>query len=70
MLLTCSGAGEKLRPFVTGNSARRRCFRSLASPLFLPVTYASNRKAWMTSNLFQEWFDKAVGASQESQALA
>ena len=58
VLLACSAAGEKLKPFVIGRSARPRCFRGLTSPLCLPVMYESNRKAWMTSNLFKQWLDK------------
>ena len=50
VLLACSAAGEKLKLFVIGRSARPCCFRGLTSPLCLPVMYKSNRKAWMTSN--------------------
>lgn len=41
-----------------GHSANPRCFRQLASHLCPPVKYVSNRKAWMTSNLFENWLDK------------
>ena len=41
-----------------GNSVKPRCFRGLASLLCLPVTYSSNKKAWMTSQLFKQWLDK------------
>ena len=58
VLLACSCEGEKLIPFVIGNSAKPRCFRRLASLLCLPVTYSSNKKAWMTSQLFKQWLDK------------
>ena len=40
-----------------GHSANPRCLRGLASHLHLPVTYVSNRQAWMTSELFQSWLD-------------
>lgn len=58
VLLACSAAGEKLMPFVIGNSAKPRCFRGLGSTLCLPVMYAANKKAWMTADLFQQWLDK------------
>ena len=58
VLLACSAVGEKLTPFVIGHSARPRCFKGLASTLCLPVTHSSNKKAWMTGDLFQQWLDK------------
>ena len=58
VLLACSAIGEKLAPFVIGHSANPRCFRGLASRLCLPVSYTSNRKAWMTSDLFENWLDR------------
>ncbi len=61
MLLACSAVGEKLTPLVIGHSAKPRCFKGLVSTLCLPVTYSSNKKAWMTSDLFQQWLDKLNG---------
>ena len=58
VLLARSAEGEKLRPFVIGHSANPRCFKGLASLACLPVTYFSNKKAWMTPELFQQWLDK------------
>ena len=58
VLLACSSEGEKLRPFVIGHSANPRCFKGLASLACLPVTYFSNKKAWITAELFQQWLDK------------
>ena len=60
VLLACSAAGEKLKPFVIGQSARPRCFRKLTNPLCLPVMYESNRKAWITSNLFKQWLNNKM----------
>ena len=57
VLLACSYMGEKLKPLVISNNARARCFRGLASPC-LPVMYVSNRKAWMTSEVFLQWLDQ------------
>ncbi len=61
VLLACSAVGEKLTPLVIGHSAKPQCFKGLASTLCLPVTYSSNKKAWMTSDLFQQWLDKLNG---------
>ena len=58
VLLACSAEGEKLMPFVIGHSANPRCFKGLASLACLPVSYSSNKKAWMTAELFQQWLDK------------
>ena len=57
VLLACSAAGEKLTPLVIGKAANPRCFRGVDKAL-LPVTYRSNRKAWVTSVLFSEWLER------------
>ncbi|UYV75246.1 hypothetical protein LAZ67_12003090 [Cordylochernes scorpioides] len=44
---------DKQRLLIIGKSAKPRCFRNF-SPHFY-CTYTSNSKAWMTSNIFQEW---------------
>lgn len=49
VLLACSAEGEKLMPYVIGHSANPRCFKGLASMACLPVSYSSNKKAWMTA---------------------
>lgn len=46
--------GEFERPFVIGKAARPRCFKNLSLDC-LPVKWTSNRKAWMTTLLFEEW---------------
>lgn len=43
---------QKLKPLLIGKSAKPRCFKGIKS---FPMTYRFNRKAWMTTNLFQEW---------------
>ncbi|KAG5880840.1 hypothetical protein JTB14_027621 [Gonioctena quinquepunctata] len=43
---------EKNKLLVIGKSQKPRCFKSVKS---LPVDYANNRKAWMTSGLFEKW---------------
>ncbi|XP_065157210.1 tigger transposable element-derived protein 4-like [Atheta coriaria] len=46
-----SGTAKK-KLLIIGKSQKPRCFRSVKS---LPVDYAINRKAWMTSELFEKW---------------
>ncbi|KAI0221967.1 Tigger transposable element-derived protein 6, partial [Lamellibrachia satsuma] len=57
VLLTCSAAGEKLKPLLIGKSLKPRHFKGIDKAA-LPITYRANRKAWMTSVLFKEWLDK------------
>lgn len=45
---------HKLRPMVIGKSARPRCFRGWN---ITGVDYTSSNKAWMTTNLFQNWYE-------------
>lgn len=56
VLACCSSTGEKLKPLVIGNAERPRVFKANGvDPKNLPVTWRSNKKAWMTGNLFEEW---------------
>ncbi|GFV90007.1 tigger transposable element-derived protein 6 [Trichonephila clavipes] len=43
---------EKITPLVIGKSAKPRCFKGINS---FPTKYRSNKKAWMTTELFNEW---------------
>ena len=43
---------EKLELLVIGKSAKPRCFKNVKN---LPVSYKSNKKAWMVSLVFEEW---------------
>ncbi|GFT74987.1 tigger transposable element-derived protein 6 [Trichonephila clavipes] len=43
---------EKITPLVIGKSAKPRCFKGINSFL---TKYRSNKKAWMTTELFNEW---------------
>ncbi|XP_026471616.1 tigger transposable element-derived protein 4-like [Ctenocephalides felis] len=43
---------EKKKLLIIGKSQKPRCFKSIKS---LPVDYANNRKAWMTSEIFEKW---------------
>ncbi|GFW31518.1 tigger transposable element-derived protein 6 [Trichonephila clavipes] len=53
ILLTVNIDGsEKITPLVIGKSAKPRCFKGINS---FPTKYHSNKKAWMTTELFNEW---------------
>ena len=54
VLLAASASGEKLKPLVIGKSANPRCFSQFKREQ-LGVFYESNRKAWMTSEIFTKW---------------
>ena len=44
--------GEKLPLFVIGKAKKPRCFKHLNQ---LPCRYRGQKKAWMDSDLFEEW---------------
>lgn len=52
LLATNMTGTEKLKIFLIGKSAKPRCFRGNTH---LSVTYKSNKKAWMTADLFETW---------------
>lgn len=53
VLLCCNWSGtEKLKPLVIGKSKRPRCFKGVKS---LETDYDSNKKAWMTGDIFEKW---------------
>ena len=56
VMLCASFTGEKLKPLVIGKSAKPRCFKNV-NIASMPVHYKSNRKAWMTFNIFSEWLE-------------
>ncbi|GFS70209.1 tigger transposable element-derived protein 6 [Trichonephila clavipes] len=43
---------EKITPLVIRKSAKPRCFKGINS---FPTKYRSSKKAWMTTELFNEW---------------
>lgn len=45
---------DELPLLVIGKSAKPRAFKNMK----VPVTYLSNKKAWMTSPIFEEWMRK------------
>ena len=48
---------DKLVPLVIGKSAHPRCFGKTFNPSVY-VKYTSNKKAWMTGVVFQDWLNK------------
>ena len=70
VLFACSLSREKLKPFVTGHSENPRAFCRLDKEQ-LSVIWRSNRKAWMTSSLFNEWLGVTSPSSfyQQTQHL-
>ena len=72
--VTCMIAGnmagtEKLKILLIGKSANPRVFRGVKS---LPVDYYSNRRAWMTAEIFEKWLlklDKKFIAERRKVAL-
>ena len=52
---------DKTKLLVIGKSKKSRCFKHIDLDV-LPVTYRTNKNAWMTSVLFQEWILKWDGA--------
>ncbi|XP_023312705.1 jerky protein homolog-like, partial [Anoplophora glabripennis] len=54
----CSNAAgtHKIPLFVFSKSAKPRAFKNL-NPSSLPVYYRSQKSAWMSTDLFKEWFN-------------
>ncbi|XP_033222736.1 tigger transposable element-derived protein 4-like [Belonocnema kinseyi] len=46
---------EKLELLVIGKSRKPRCFKGVKS---IPVLYESNKKAWMTCSVYEDWLHK------------
>lgn len=64
-----AGGSEKL--LVIGKSARPRAFQRIDIDS-LPVTYKSNKKSWMTSDIMSEWlhrFDRKMTAERRQILL-
>lgn len=51
VLLCCSATGEKYKPLVIGKALNPRCFKNV-KVAELPVSWKSNKKAWMTRVVF------------------
>ncbi|MCP6768959.1 hypothetical protein NL529_29355, partial [Klebsiella pneumoniae] len=56
VMFACNSVGDKLKPLVIGKSKCPRAFRAAkVDPKQLTVTWRSNKKAWMTGEIFMEW---------------
>ena len=55
LLLGGNIAGHKLKPFLIALSENPRALKNVNKHA-LPVYYRSNKKAWMTMALFEDWF--------------
>ena len=49
---------EKIKLLIIGKSAKPRCFNGIKS---LYVDYYSNKRAWMTGEIFETWILKLEG---------
>ena len=73
-MLDCTNATgtHKLKPVLIGKSAKPRCFKHVNMDV-LPVIYKSQRNAWLSVEIFTEWFQKdfvpAVKSHQRSQNI-
>ena len=50
-----NAAGHKLKPYLLYKFKNPRCFKGVSKNT-LPVNFRSNRKAWMTSSSFRDWY--------------
>jgi hypothetical protein len=58
-MLCCSATGEKLKPLVIGNAARPHAFKQNGvTPDNLPVTWKHNKKACVTTAVFEDWLNQ------------
>jgi hypothetical protein len=55
-VLACANAAgtHKLNLLVTGKTQHPRCFKGVRN---LPVHYYANKKAWVTREMFTDWFN-------------
>ena len=60
IMLCCSATGEKLKPLIIGNAARTRAFKqnNVTADNNLTLTGMQNKKAWMTTAIFQDWLNR------------
>lgn len=54
VMLCCFADGTFEKPLVIGKSNNPRCFKNIKKEN-LPVIWKSNRKAWMTTSIMEEW---------------
>ena len=54
-LFGASATGHKFKPLIIGKAANPRAFRGIDRNT-MPVHYKHSRNAWMTGDLFREWY--------------
>lgn len=54
IMFCCNALGEKETPLIIGKSLRPRCFKKMDLNA-LGVEWHANKKAWMTSAIFENW---------------
>lgn len=54
LFLCCNAEGAFEKPLVIGNVVRPECFKNMELEK-LPVSWLSNKKAWMTQSIMVEW---------------
>lgn len=64
--LCASMEGEKLQPLVIGKASQPRCLQKI-NAASLPVTYRNNKKAWMTSDIYEEFLHRLDRQMQRKQ---
>jgi len=50
-----SDGSDKRKPLVIGSAMKPRCFRGFDPDLY--VTWTANKRAWMTSDIYQTWLN-------------
>ena len=55
LLLGGNAHGHKMKPYLLYKSENPRCFKGIDKST-LPVIFRSNRKAWMTSSSYKDWW--------------
>ena len=55
LLLGGNAHGHKMKPYLLYKSENPRCFKGIDKST-LPVIFRSNRKAWMTSSSYKDWY--------------
>ncbi len=69
LLATNMSGTDKLQPLLIGKAAKPRAFKGVKS---LPLSYKWNKKAWMTTKIFNEWLqtiDKQMGRKKRKILL-
>lgn len=72
-VMVCANASgsHRLLLLVIGKSQKPRSFKNIACNLnALPIKYYSQKNAWMSHNIFQNWFHKIFVPSVKSHMLS